>query len=170
MKRVASRRFDFARSRLARAFVLASHGATIVLLLALPLDAPLAASAALLVAALGAREWRCLEQALAGIVVRSDASVVALCRDGRACEGRLSRRDRSRCRRSPWLPGGGRASGGCGSKALPRDRLAPDAHRALRAVLRYATSGDDADAPASHARASMSIALSALGWPARRCR
>ncbi len=169
MKRVASRRFDFARSRLARAFVLASHGATIVLLLALPLDAPLAASAALLVAALGAREWHCVEQALAGIVVRSDASVVALCRDGRACEGRLAPG-------SIALPAlavvAWRREGEPRARieSVPHDRLAADAHRALRSVLRYATSGDDADAPASHARASMSIALSALGWPARRCR
>ncbi len=169
MKRVASRRFDFARSRLARAFVLASHGATIVLLLALPLDAPLATSAALLVAALGAREWRCLEQALAGIVVRSDASVVALCRDGRACEGRLAPGSIALPALAvvAWRREGERRAR---IESVPRDRLAPDAHRALRAMLRYATSGDDADAPASHARASMSIALSALGWPARRCR
>lgn len=169
MKRVASRRFDFVRSRVARAFVLASHGATTILLLALPLDAPLAASAALLVVALGAREWRSLDQALAGLVVRSDASVVALCGDGRAYEGRL-------VPGSTALPAlavvAWRREGEPRARieSVPCDRLAPDAHRALRAMLRYATSGDDADAPASHARASISIALSALGWPARRCR
>ena len=150
--------------------MLASHGATIVLLLALPLDALLAASASLLVAALGAREWRCLERALAGIVVRSDASVVALCRDGRACEGRLAPGSIAlpalavvawRQEGEPWVR----------IESVPHDRLAADAHRALRAVLRYATSDDDdAGEPASHGRASISMALSALGWPARRCR
>jgi hypothetical protein len=169
MKRVASHRFDFGRSRLARAFVLVSHGATTVLLLALPLDAALVASTALLVAALGAREWRCLDQALAGIVVRSDASAVALCRDGRACEGRLVSGSIALPALAvvAWRREGDRR---VRFENVPRDRLAPDGHRALRAMLRYATSGDDADAPASHARASMSIALSALGWPARRCR
>ena len=167
MKRSASHRFDFGRSLLERTFVLASHGATIVLLLALPLDVPLVASAALLVAALGAREWRRLERALAGIVVRSDGSVVALGRDGRATEGRLARGAIALPALAviAWRPEGERE---VRVEAVAGDRLAPGAHRALRVLLRYATSGDDADEPASHARASISMALSALGWPARR--
>ena len=167
MKRVASRRFDFARSRVARGFVLASHGATIVLLLALPLDALLAASAALLTAALGAREWRRLEQALAGLVVRSDGSLVALGRDGRPCEGRLAQGSSAlpALAAVSWrAPGEPRAR----VESVAADRLAPDAHRALRVMLRYSTSGDDAGERASHARASISTPLSALGWPARR--
>lgn len=165
MKRVTSKRFDFAHSRRARAFVLASHGATIVLLLALPLGALFTASAVLLVAAMGAREWRSQARALAGIVVRSDGSMVALCRDGRAVEGVLAEG-------SIALPAlasvAWRAEGGPRARfeAVPDDRLAPDAHRALRVMLRYATSGDEAGEPASQARASISRALSALGWPA----
>jgi hypothetical protein len=167
MRRPASRRFDLNRSLLERTFVLASHGATIVLLLAFPFDVPLAASAALLVAALGAREWRRLERALAGIVVRSDCSVVALGRDGRPSEGRLARGSIALPALAvvAWRPEGERQ---VRFEAVAGDRLAPEAHRALRVLLRYSTSGDDAGEPASHARASISMALSALGWPASR--
>ena len=169
MKRVVSHRFDFAVSRGARAFVLASHGATIGLALALPVDLPLAASIALLAAALAAREWRRLGGSLAGIVVRSDGSVVALGRNGRAREGRL-------VDGAVALPGlasvAWRAADGRRARLenVSRDRLAPGEHRALRAMLRYATSGDEEGAPASQARASISAALSALGWPATRWR
>ena len=169
MKRAASHRFDFAPSRRARAFVLVSHGATIALVLALPIDLPLAASTALLVAALAARAWRGLGLGIAGLVVRCDGSVVALGRDGRAREGRL-------VDGSVALPAlasvAWRAADGTGStvESVPSDGLAPGAHRSLRVLLRYATSAEEAGAPASHARASISAALSALGWPATRWR
>jgi hypothetical protein len=169
VKRAASHRFDFAPSRRARAFVLVSHGATVALVLALPIDLPLAASTALLVAALAARAWRGLGLGIAGLVVRCDGSVVALGRDGRAREGRL-------VDGSVALPSlasvAWRGAGGAGSpvESVPTDRLAPGAHRSLRVLLRYATSAEEAGAPASHARASISAALSALGWPATRWR
>ena len=169
MKRVVSHRFDFAVSRGARAFVLASHGATIGLALALPIDLPLAASIALLAAALAAREWRRLGGSLAGIVVRSDGSVVALGRDGRAREGRL-------VDGAVALPGlasvAWRAADGRRARleSVPPDRLAPGEHRALRTMLRYATSVADAGLPASQARASTRAPLSALDRPATRCR
>jgi hypothetical protein len=169
MRRVVSRRFDFQPSRRTRVFVLASHAATIGLVAILPLDVPLAASTTLLVAALGARAWRDAGEGLAGIVVRSDGSVVALRRDGRAVDGALAdggvalpelaaiawrAEDERRTRHESVAP----------------DRVGVARHRELRVMLRYATSGDEAEAPASQARASMSAALSALGWPARRWR
>jgi hypothetical protein len=167
MRRVAVRRFDFAPSLRARAFVLATHAATIALVTALPLDPPLAGSVALLVVALGAREWRRLDEALAGMVIRSDGSAVALGRDGRVADGAL-------VEGSVALPGlaaiAWHAEGERRRRveSVPADRVARDAHRELRVMLRYATSGVDAPEPASQARASMSAALSALGWPARR--
>jgi hypothetical protein len=47
----------------------------------------LIASLALLVVALGLRAWRSLDGELAGLVVRSDATLTALGRDGRTLEG-----------------------------------------------------------------------------------
>ena len=170
MKRAASHRFDFAPSRRARAFVLVSHGATIALVLALPIDLPLAASTALLVAGLAARAWRGLGLGIAGLVMRCDGSVVALGRDGRAREGRLV--DGSVALPSLASVAWRAAEEGTGStvESVPADRLVPGAHRSLRVLLRYATSAEEAGAPASHARASISAALSALGWPATRWR
>jgi len=55
-------------------------------------------------------------------------------------------------------------------ESVPWDRLGPGAHRELRVMLRYATSGDEAGVPASHWRASISAALSFFVWPARRWR
>ncbi len=167
MRRVTSRRFDFAPSEAARAFVVASHAATLALVATLPLDPMLAASLALLVVALGARERRARGWGLAGMVVRSDASVVALCADGRAVDGALAAGGVA-------LPGlasiAWRAEGERRTRreSVPFDALAAERHRELRVLLRYATSGDAAGPPASQARASISAALSALGWPARR--
>ena len=173
MKRVASRRFDLASSRALRGFVLVSHGASAALALALPLDVPLAASIALFATALGLREWRSIERGLAGIVVRSDASVVALRSDGGAVDGTLVPGSVV----LPWFATiAWRASDGGPARreGVPADRLTPPAHRELRAMLRYAggeaTSADAAGVPESHARASIRTALSALVWPAIRCR
>ena len=169
MRRLATRRFDLADSRAARGFVVVSHAATLALIAFLPVDALLAASLALLAVALGLREWRALEGALAGIVVRSDATVTALCRDGRAVEGSLAGGSVARTRYASvrW-----RAIGEPRARveSVPWDRLAPSAHRELRVMLRYAISGETAARPASQARASISAALSALAWPARRWR
>lgn len=167
MRRVASRRFDFAPSRASRAFVVASHAATVALVAILPLDPLLAASLALLVVALGVREWRACDRGLAGMVVRSDASVVALCADGHAVDGVLAEGGVA-------LPGlasiAWRAEGERWTRreSVPFDALAAERHRELRVLLRYATSGEAAGPPASQARASISAALSAFGWPARR--
>ena len=167
VRRIASRRFDFADSARARGFVLATHAATLALVVALRFDPLLAASVALLVIALGAREWRRLDRALAGMVVRSDGSVTALRRDGRADDGALV----DGCVALPglvaiaWRDDGERRAR---VEGIPSDRVGAEAHRELRVLVRYATSGDDDGDPASQARASMSAALSPLGWPARR--
>ena len=58
MRRLATRRFDFNDSRFGRGFVAASHGATIALILAMPLGGLLMASLVLLVVALGLHAWR----------------------------------------------------------------------------------------------------------------
>jgi len=169
MRRVASRRFDFAPSRIARRFIVVTHGATLALLVALPLEPLMAASLALLVVALGLRGWRAAEDALAGVVLRSDATLTVLRPDGRAIDATLAPG-------SVALPHyaavAWRVSGERGSRveSVPWDRLSAEAHRELRVLLRYATSGEDALSPASHARAWISAALSALAWPARRWR
>jgi hypothetical protein len=169
MRRLATRRFDFAPSRAARAFVLGSHVATLVLVMALPLDPLMIASLALLVLALGLRAWRTLDGALAGIVVRSDATLTALARDGRAVEGVLGEGSVTQPRYAAviWRANGERSRR---VESVPWDRLGASAHRELRVMLRYATSGEDAGAPASHLRASISAALSFFAWPARRWR
>jgi hypothetical protein len=167
VRRVASRRFDFARSKASRAFVFASHAATLVLVFALPLDATLCASLALLVVALGAREWRTSRGELAGMVVRSDGSVVALRDDGRAVDGALAEGSVALTALASiaWRAEGERP---VRRVSVPFDALRPEAHRELRVLLRYATSGETAETPESQARASISAALSLLGWPARR--
>jgi hypothetical protein len=169
MRRPVTRRFDFATSRAARAFVAASHAATIALVVALPLAPLMSASLALLVVALGLRAWRSLEGALAGLVLRSDGSLTALGRDGRVVEGRLAEGSVAAPRYAAvaWRANGERFKR---VESVPWDRLGASAHRELRVMLRYATSGDEAGAPASHLRASISAALSALAWPARRWR
>ena len=169
MRRLATRRFDFADSRLARRFVLASHVATLALVAALPLSALMRGSLALLVVAWGLREWRSLDGALAGMVVRSDATLTALQRDGRVVEGALCAGSVACPHHAAvaWRANGQRR---VRVESVPADRVGADAHRELRAMLRYAISGEAASRPASHARASISAALSALGWPARRWR
>ena len=169
MRRVASRRFDFAPSRVGRRFVVVTHGATLALLIAMPLDPLMIASLALLVVALGLRGWRAADGALAGMVLRSDATLTVLRTDGRATDATLVPGSVALPRYAAvvW-----RAAGGRGSRVegVPWDRLGAEAHRELRVLLRYATSGEDALSPASQARASISAALSALAWPARRWR
>ena len=169
MRRLATRRFDFAPSRAARIVVFGSHAATLALVVALPLDPLMIASLALLVVALGLREIRTLDGALAGIVVRSDATLTALACDGRAIEGVLAEGSVAQPRYAAvtWRANGERFKR---VESVPWDRLGPGAHRELRVMLRYATSGEDAVTPTSHLRASISAALSALAWPARRWR
>jgi len=169
MRRVVSRRFDFSRSPATRAFVLVAHAATVGLVVALPLNPLMAASLALLVVALGLKAWRGLDDALAGVVLRSDGTLTALARDGRAIDGTLVAGSVALPRYASiaWRPDG---SKGVACESVPADRLPGAAHRELRVLLRYATSGDEASDPASQARASMSAALSALLWPARRWR
>jgi hypothetical protein len=169
MRRLATRRFDFAASRAARRFVLASHAATLVLVAALPVGPLLAASLGLLVVASGLRAWRTLDAGLAGLVVRSDASVTALRGDGRAVEGTLAP---GSVVRASYVAVRWRANGERGARveSVPWDRTSAGAHRELRAMLRYAISGEVAGRPASQARASIRAALSAFDWPARRWR
>lgn len=169
MRRIVSRRFDFARSRAARAFVIASHAATLSLVAVLPLDALMRVSIMALVAALGARAWRADRDGLAGMIVRSDGSVVALRGDGRATDGALAEGSVALVSLASiaWRAEGERRTR---HASVPFDALRPEAHRDLRVLLRYATSGDEAGLPASQARASISAALSPLGWPARRWR
>ena len=169
MRRLATRRFDFAPSRAARIFVFGSHAATLALVVALPLDPLMIASLALLVVALGLREIRTLDGALAGIVVRSDATLTALACDGRAVEGVLAEGSVALPRYAAvtWRANGERFKR---VESVPWDRLGASAHRELRVMLRYATSGDEAGPPASHWRASISAALSFFAWPARRWR
>lgn len=169
MRRWVTRRFDFSPSRAARVFVVVSHGATIGLVVALPLSPLMIASLALLVVALGLRAWRSLDGALAGIVVRSDGTLSALGRDGRAIDGTLADGSVAAPRYAAvaWRADGERSRR---VESVPWDRLGAGAHRELRVMLRYATRGEEAGAPASHLRASISAALSALAWPARRWR
>ena len=143
--------------------------ATLALVAALPLDPLMIASLALLVVALGLRAWRSLDGALAGIVVRSDATLTALARDGRAVQGVLAEGSVAQPRYAAvtWRADGERSRR---VESVPWDRLDANAHRELRVMLRYATSGEDAGAPASHLRASISAALSCFAWPARRWR
>lgn len=167
VRRPVSRRFDFAASSSVRAFVIVSGAATLVLVASLPLDRPLRVSVALLVAALCAREWRGAGKGLAGMVIRSDASVTALGCDGRTMAGELV----EGCIALPLLATiAWRGEGERRARLafVPCDALAREPHRQLRVLLRYATSGDEQDAPESQARASMSTALSPLLWPARR--
>ncbi len=169
MARVVARRFDFADSRAIGAFVMFACGATAALVAALPLPAGWRGLTAALVIAAGARTLARSREAIVGMVVRSDGTVVALRADGRALAGALA----DGCVVLPafaaiaWRATGERRRG---LVAVPRDVLAPEAHRALRVMLRYATSGEDAEPPESHARASISRALSFFGWPARRWR
>ena len=169
MRRLVTRRFDFAVSRAACAFVLAAHAGTIGLVVALPLAPLMSASLVLLVVALGLRTWRSLDGALAGLVLRSDGSLTALGRDGRVVEGRLAEGSVAAPRyvAVTWRAHGERFKR---VESVPWDRLGPGSHRELRVLLRYATSGEEAGTPTSHLRASISAALSALAWPARRWR
>lgn len=169
MRRVVSRRFDFVPSLASRRFVLASHALSAALVVALPLDGLMTASLVLLVVALGMRTWRGLERAMAGIVIRSDGTLTALARDGRAIDGALAPGSVALPHHAAiaWR-GEGSALARC--ESVPADRLPAEAHRELRVLLRYATRGDEAALPASQARASTSAALSALVWPARRWR
>ena len=169
MRRVASHRFDFAAARGWRRAVAAAHAATAALVATLPLDLPLAASLVLLVVALGLRAWRARGDGCAGMVLRSDGTLVALTVEGCAIDGRL-------VAGSVALPGyaaiawradGERRARTC---AVPPGRLAPDEARVLRVWLRYATSGEDAGLPASQARASPIAPLSALVRLASRWR
>ena len=169
MRRSTSRRFDFAESRGSRTFVIVSHAATAALVVVLPLAPLMSASLVLLVVALGLRAWRGLDRALAGIVLRSDATVTALRADGRAIEGTLATGSivRAGYAAIAWRANGERRAR---VECVPWDRAAPPAHRELRVMLRYAISGEVAGRPASQARPSISAALSALAWPARRWR
>lgn len=169
MRRVVSHRFDFADARGWRRAVAVAHGATAALVATLPLDAPLTLSLVLLVVGLGLRASRGPGDGCAGMVLRSDGSLVALTVDGRAIDGRL-------VAGSVALPGyaaiawradGERRTRTC---AVPAGRLPPDEARVLRVWLRYATSGEHAGLPASQARASTIAPLSALVRPASRCR
>lgn len=169
MQKVVARRFDFADSRAIGAFVMLACVATVALVAGLPLPAAWRGLSAVLVIAAGARALARSRVAIVGMVVRSDGTVVALRADGRALAGALA----DGCVALPAFAAiAWRATGEwrMGVVAVPRDVLTPEAHRALRVVLRYATSGEDAAPPESHARASISRALSFFGWPARRWR
>jgi hypothetical protein len=169
MARIRSRRFDLAPSRRTRAFIAFAHVASAALVGALPLDPLLAGSGALLIVALGARAWRDADGEWAGLVVRSDGSVVGLGNDGRSRPGRLADG-------SVALPGhvaiAWRAEGERRIRTIgvAGDRLSARDSRDLRVQLRYATSAVEAGMPASQARASTSAPLSALVRPATRCR
>lgn len=169
MRRVVSCRFDFADSRALRAFITGACTATLPLVTLLPLSFPLRTSLAALVVALGAQALARAGESIVGMVVRSDGSVVALSADGRAIPGALAAGSVvfPAFATIVWRAEGDRRTR---SRAVPADAVSREAHRTLRVLLRYATSGVEAGAPASQARASISRALSLFGWPARRWR
>ena len=169
MHRVVSRRFDFAESRVLRAINVGACGATMSLVAWLPISFPPRASLATVVVALGARALARARESIVGMVVRSDGSVVALRSDGRAIAGTLAAGSVAfpAFATIVWRAEGERRTR---CVAVPADALSREAHRTLRVLLRYATSGVEAEAPASQARASISRALSLFGWPARRWR
>jgi hypothetical protein len=152
-------RIDLDVSRHQRVAIIASFAATAVLVLALPLPAGTGPFGALLIAALAIRALRRLHPA--ALIVRLDASLVLLWRNGTVTEAALCNggylgatlttivwKEQGRHRTHALL--------------ITRDMLAADAFRRLRVHLRYARSGVDQDEPASHAWASTSAALSAL--------
>lgn len=169
MRRVVVRRFDFARSWRGRVALAALHVATVALVAALPIDPAQAVFGAWLAFAAGVRAIVAFDGATVGLIVRSDATLVALGADGRARSGRL-------VGGSVVLPGYvavvWRPDGERGSRTIrvPADRLSSAAMRELRVFLRYATNGEDAGAPESHARASTSAPLSGFLRPHIRCR
>ena len=168
MRRVVSRRFDFARSVRARAAIAALHVATAALVACLPIDPAQALFGAWLALACGVRAARDIDVTIAWLIVRSDGTIVALGTDGRARPGRLVAGSVALAGYAAvaWCADGERRAR---LIRVPADRLAPDALRELRVLLRYATSGEEAGLPDSHAPASISAPLSALARPRSRC-
>jgi hypothetical protein len=147
-------------SRHQRVAIVTSFAATAVLVATLPLPAGAGPCGVLLIVTLAARALRRLPPA--ALIVRLDASLVLLWRNGSVTEAALCNggylgamlttivfREQGRRRAQALL--------------ITGDMLPADAYRRLRVHLRYARSGDDQNEPASHAWASTSAALSALG-------
>jgi hypothetical protein len=155
-------RIDLDVSRRQRGAIVASFATTAVLLLALPLPAGVGPCGVLLIVALAIRARRCLPPA--ALIIRLDASLVLLWRNGTVTEAVL-------CNGGYLGPalttivfkehGRRRAQ----SLLITGDMLTADAFRRLRVHLRYARSGDDQAEPDSHAWASTSAALSPLDCP-----
>jgi hypothetical protein len=154
-------RVDLRPSGLRRIFIVTTHVATAVLLAAMPLDAFVRAWSVVLVGALAARAWR--EDAPAALIVRLDATLAVLGRDGASREARLVGGYLSTLVTTiVYRPIGSRVTR---AVAILPDMLARDDFRKLRVRLAYARSDDVAERPSSHARASISTPLSDL-----RCR
>jgi hypothetical protein len=160
-------RVDLAPSRLRRAFIAASFGATACLCASLPLDGWLRGWTVLLVAALAARAWRA--DTPAALIVRLDGSLALLARDGTSTKAALMNGGYlgTRLVSIVYRPLGRRR---CGVVTILPDMLPADDLRRLRVRLGYSRSDDDAGLPASQARASTSAPLSAFRWRPMRSR
>ena len=153
-------RVDFERSRWRIRWIVASHGATALLLALLPRPWPVRGFAAVLVAALALRALR--NAPPAGLVLRMDATVVILETDGRTTDAALTTESYTGTLVTTLVlrVPGKRTLRTC--VVLP-DMLPAEDFRRLRVRLRYVTSAVEAGAPASHACASTSAALSPFG-------
>jgi hypothetical protein len=154
-------RIDLVPSRLRCAFIVVAYAAAACVVGLLPLGFALRAWAVLLVAALAVKAWR--EEPPAALVVRLDGSLALLDRLGTATEGTLVNGGYlgEHVVTIAWRRAGQRRRE---ALAILPDMLGADELRQLRVRLAYASSDDEAGAPASHARASTSAPLSALGW------
>ncbi|MBS0319899.1 MAG: hypothetical protein JSR18_05105 [Proteobacteria bacterium] len=160
MRAPEPQRFDLECSRLQRAFVVLSHAATAVVIACVPLPPGCAPCAWLLLVALAWREWQRLPPA--ALVVRLDATLTLLWRNGTAVDAFLANGGYL-CRWLAiieWHESGRRRRQ---TLAITPDMLDAEAFRRLRVQLRYASSEDAHDSPLSHACASTSAPLSALG-------
>ena len=154
-------RIDLEVSRHQRTAIAVAHAATALLAVALPLPAGVGPCGALLITALAVQALRRLPPA--ALIVRLDASLVLLWRNGTATEAVLCTGGYLGATLTTvvWKEPGRRRSQ---ALLITGDMLAADRFRRLRIHLRYARRGDDQDEPASHACASTSAALSALDW------
>jgi hypothetical protein len=152
-------RIDLDISRRQRAALVLGGLATAGMALAVPLPTGVLPFLLLWIGAVCARAWQHLPPA--ALVVRLDATLVLLWRNGTAVNATLCNggylgaalttilwKEEGRRRRQTLL--------------VTPDMLCADAFRQLRTHLRYASSGVDQDAPASQACASTSAALSVL--------
>ncbi len=160
MRRTPPLRVDFERSRLRVRWIWGSHGATSLLVSLLPLSVPVRGFAVLLLVALALRALR--DDLPAGLVVRTDGSLVVLERDGHATDAMLVPGGYTGAWVTTILLRAGDARRMRTLLVLP-DMLPAGDFRRLRVRLRYAINAEDALAPTSQACASTSAALSPFG-------